>query len=142
MWQATGKSSGSPGSRRAGAAAAAPVLWWAVTAVAWPGQAAPGMSPEEAAAVMARTRQWVRGYFETLPNFTCRKTIQVFVVPAIRKPELRDWAIEIPKWVVSKRSRNNDESEWLVRMVKGGRESYEWVGGSKRGHGWGFSVIG
>jgi hypothetical protein len=55
------------------------------------------MSREEAAAVIARTRQWVRGYIDTLPNFTCRKTIRVFVVPAMRKPELRDWAVEIPK---------------------------------------------
>ena len=136
----TAGSAGPSRSRRCGSAAGAAALWWVLTAVASPGLAlgAPGMSREEADAVIARTRQWVAGYLETLPNFTCRKTIRVFVVPAMRKPELRDWAIEIPKWVVSKRSRNNDESEWLVRMVKGGRESYEWVGGSKRGHGWGF----
>ena len=43
------------------------------------------MSREEAAAVISRTRQWVQGYMESLPNFTCRKTVRVFVVPAILK---------------------------------------------------------
>ena len=118
------------------------MLWLAMTAIASPVLVlgASGMSREAAAAVIARTRQWVRGYMESLPNLTCRKTIRVFVVPAIRKPELRDWAAEIPKWVISKRGGKPriDESEWLVRMVKGGRESYEWIGGNRRGHGWGF----
>lgn len=115
-------------------------LWLALAEMASPGLAATGMSREEAAAVIARTRQWVQGYMESLPNFTCRKTIRVFVVPAIRKPELRHWAVEIPKWVLSRRGGKPriDESEWLVRMVKGGRESYEWIGGNQRGHGWGF----
>ena len=147
MRQSSGKASGpavdpagSFRERRSGGAATVAALWLAVTAVTCPGLAAPGMSREEAAAVIARTRQWVQGYMESLPNFTCRKAIRVFVVPAIRKPELRDWAVEIPKWVVSKRGGKPrvDESEWLVRMVKGGRESYEWISGNQRGHGWGF----
>jgi hypothetical protein len=174
MWQATGKSSGSagsPGSRRAGAAAGAAVLWWAVTAGAAQGQAAAGMSREEAAAVIARTRQWVGGYLETLPNFTCRKTNRIFMGPAIRKPKLRKWAKEMPDWTRSKhrwerrRVRTNTrgaqsigrsssssmplkplkgghrkihESEWLVRMVKGERESYEWIRGSTDGYGRGY----
>lgn len=107
MWQATGKSSGSagpPGSRRAGAAAGAAVLWWVLTAVASQGLAlgAPGMSREEAAAVIARSHQWVAGYLETLPNFTYRKTIRVFVGLVIRKPKLRKWAQEMPDWTRSK----------------------------------------
>lgn len=147
MCQASGKASGptvgSAGSfrgRRNSGAVAVAALWLALTAAASPGLAAPGMSPEETAAVIARTRQWVQGYMESLPNFTCRKTIRVFVVPAMRKPELRDWAVEIPKWVISRRGGKPriDESEWLVRMVKGGRESYEWISGNQRGHGWGF----
>jgi len=115
-------------------------FWLTLTAMALPGLAGTGMSREEAAAVIARTRQWVEGYMESLPNFTCRKTVRVLVVPAMRKPELRDWAVEIPKWVISSRGGKPriDESEWLVRMVKGGRESYEWIGGNQRGHGWGF----
>lgn len=147
MRQASGKASGPTagsagisGGRPNGGAAAVAAFWLALTAMASPGLAAPGMSREEAAAVIARTRQWVQGYIETLPNFTCRKTIRVFVVPAIRKPELREWAVEIPKWVISRRGGKprTDQSEWLVRMVKGGRESYEWIGGNQRGHGWGF----
>ena len=167
MWQATGKSSGSagsPGSRRAGAAAGAAVLWWAVTAGASQGQAA-GMSREEAAAVIARSHQWVQGYKEALPNITCRKTFRIFVVPAIRKPKLRKWAKEMPKWAIGKtrknlravnlsrapRSRSASrtvglerkigkihESEWLVRMVKGEGESYEWIRGSTDGYGRGY----
>ncbi len=119
MWQATGKSSGSagpPGSRRAGAAAGAAVLWWAVTAVASQGLAlgAPGMSREEADAVIARSHQWVQGYKEALPNITCRKTIRVFVGPVIRKPKLRKWAQEMPNWTRENTERivravNNDE---------------------------------
>ena len=143
MWQATGKSSGSagpPGSRRAGAAAGAAVLWWVLTAVASQGLAlgAPGMSREEADAVIARSHQWVAGYLETLPNFTCRKTIRVFVVPAIRKPEcesgpkrcLGDRDGSPNEGCVSARGagiNDTEDREWLVRMVKGGRESYEWV---------------
>ena len=176
MWQATGKSSGSagpPGSRRAGAAAGAAVLWWAVTAVASQGLAlgAPGMSREEADAVIARSHQWVQGYKEALPNITCRKTIRVFVGPVIRKPKLRKWAQEMPDWTRSKhrwerrRVRTNTrgaqsigrsssssmplnplkpgyrkihESEWLVRMVKGEGESYEWIRGSTDGYGRGY----
>ncbi len=147
MRQASGKASGptvdwagSSRARRNGGAAAVGAFWWVLTAVGSPGLAATGMSPEEAAAVIARTRQWVEGYMESLPNFTCRKAVRVVVVPAIRKPELRDWAVEIPKWVLSRRGAKPriDESEWLVRMVKGGRESYEWIGGNQRGHGWGF----
>lgn len=120
--------------------AAVAAFWLALTAMASPVLAGTGMGREEAAAVIARTRQWVQGYMESLPNFTCRKTVRVFVVPAMRKPELRDWAVEIPKWVISSRGGKPriDESEWLVRMVKGGRESYEWIGGNQRGHGWGF----
>ena len=173
MWQATGKpsgSAGSPGSRRAGAAAGAAVLWWAVTAGASQGQAA-GMSREEAAAVIARTRQWVRGYVESLPNFTCRKTYRVFLGSAIRKPKLAKWAKELPGWTRSKhrwerrRVKTNTrgaqsigrsstptlplgnlkprqgkihESEWLVRMVQGEGESYEWVRGSSEGYGRGY----
>ena len=147
MRQASGKASGptdgSAGAsraRRIGAAAAVATLWLALVEMASPGLAATGMSREEAGTVIDRTRQWVQGYMESLPNFTCRKTIRVFVVPAIRRPELRDWAVEIPKWVLSSRGGKPriDESEWLVRMVKGGRESYEWIGGNQRGHGWGF----
>lgn len=149
MRQASGKaSSPTAGSvrsscgRRSGEAAVVAALCWVLTVAGFPGAAlgASGMSPEEAAAVIARTRQWVQGYMESLPNFTCRKTIRVFVVPAIRKPDLRDWAVEIPRWVMSKRGGKPrvDESDWRVRMVKGGRESYEWISGNKRGHGWGF----
>ena len=139
----SGPTVGSAGASRGsgiGGAAAVAALWLALTAVASPGPAATGMSREEADAVIARTGQWVQGYMESLPNFTCRKAVRVFVVPAIRKPELRDWAVEIPKWVLSRRGGKPriDESEWLVRMVKGGRESYEWIGGNQRGHGWGF----
>ena len=147
MRQASGKASGptvgSAGSsrfRRSSGAAAVAALWMALTALASPGLAASGMSREEAAAVIARTRQWVQGYMDSLPNFTCRKTVRVIVVPAMRKPELRDWAVEIPKWVLSRRGGKPriNESEWRVRMLKGGRESYEWIGGNQRGHGWGF----
>ena len=147
MRQASGKASGptvgSAGSsrfRRSSGAAAVAALWMALAALASPGLAASGMSREEAAAVIARTRQWVQGYMDSLPNFTCRKTVRVIVVPAMRKPELRDWAVEIPKWVLSRRGGKPriNESEWRVRMLKGGRESYEWIGGNQRGHGWGF----
>lgn len=142
--RASGPTDGSAGSSRArrigSAAAGFAALWLALAEMASLGLAATGMSQEEAAAVIARTCQWVQGYMDSLPNFTCRKTIRVFVVPAIRRPELRDWAVEIPKWVRSSRGGKPriDESEWLVRMVKGGRESYEWIGGNQRGHGWGF----
>jgi hypothetical protein len=123
------------------------------------------MSREEAAAVIARSHQWVQGYKEALPNITCRKTFRIFVVPAIRKPKLRKWAKEMPKWAIGKtrknlravnlsrapRSRSASrtvglerkigkfhESEWLVRMVKGERESYEWIRGSTDGYGRGY----
>lgn len=149
MRKASGKASGltvglarSSRRRRNGEASAVAALCWVLASVAFPGPAfgASGMTREEAAAVIARTRQWVQGYMESLPNFTCRKTIRVFVVPAMRKPDLRDWAVDIPKWVISKRGGKPrvDESKWLVRMVTGGRESYEWIGGNQRGHGWGF----
>ena len=89
-------------------AAGAAALWWAVTAVASPGLAlgAPGMSREEADAVIARSHQWVQGYKEALPNITCRKTFRIFVVPAIRKPKLRKWAKEMPKWAIGKTRKN------------------------------------
>lgn len=146
-------------------------LWLAVTVMASPGLAAPGMSQEEAAAVIARTRQWVQGYMESLPNFTCRKTYQVFMGPPIKRPTLAKWAKKLPGWTRSQhrwkrqqvktrtrgaqsigrsssasrtmsplkpRHRKLHESEWLVRMVQGEGESYEWVGGSSEGLGRGY----
>ena len=102
---------------------------------------------------------------ESLPNFTCRKAFRVFAVPAIRKPKLRNWAKEMPKWAIGKTGKNLrgvnlnrmprsgaasrtmgrekrigriHESEWLVRMVKGGGESYEWMRGGRDGYGQGY----
>ena len=133
-----GAFTGSPGGPFWGASAAwvsgtmmLLMIWLGMTATASPVlvPAAPGMSREEAAAVIARTRQWVQGFLESLPNFTCRKNMRVFVVPAMRKPELSDWAVEIPKWVISSRGGKPriDESVCLVRTVRRGRESYEWI---------------
>ena len=171
MRQASGKASGptvgSAGAsraRRIGAAAVA-TLWLALAVMASQGLAATGMSREEAAAVIARTRQWVQGYMESLPNFTCRKSFRVFVGPAIRKPKLRKWAKAMPKWMIgdsgkhlrgvnlSREARSRaasrmmgserrigtiHESEWLVRMVQGEGESYEWIRGGRDGYGQGY----
>ena len=147
--------------------------WLAMTAIASPVLVvgASGMSRETAAAVISRTRQWVRGYMESLPNFTCRKTYRVCVGPVVKKPKLAKWAKELPGWTRSQhrwerqRVRTNTrgaqsigrssssnmplgrlkpghrkihESEWLVRMVQGKGESYEWVRGSSEGYGRGY----
>ncbi len=172
MRQASGKASGpivgsvrSASGRRSSGAVAVAALWLALTAMASPGLSAPGMSREEAAAVIARTRQWVQGYKEALPNFTCRKSFRVFVGPAIRKAKLRKWAKEMPKWMIGesgkhlrgvnlsratrsraasrtmgreKRIGRIHESEWLVRMVQGEGESYEWIRGGRDGYGQGY----
>ena len=121
-------------------------------------------------AVIAKTRVWVQGYMESLPNFTCQKPHRVFMGPVIGKPKLRKWAVEMPKWVTAKprwerpriklRTQGAQsigrsgspmglgilkagigkvhESEWLVRMVKGQQESYEWIKGDRHGYGWGY----
>ena len=178
MRQASGKatcptvgSAGFSSRRLSGFGPAVAALWLGLAAMASPGLAAPGMSPEEAAAVIARTRQWVQGYMESLPNFTCRKTYRVFVGPVIRKPKLRKWAKEMPDWMRSKHRwkrqrvrpsttgvqsigrsssssmplrplkgahRKIHESEWLVRMATGEKESYEWIRGNIDGYGRGY----
>lgn len=144
------------------------MFWLAMTVVVLPEASAqsPKRSSEDASAVIARARQWAQGYLEALPNFTCRKTNRIFMGPAIPKPKLREWVLKMPRWANSKqaawrrerprvympgvkrrggstlgpkgRNRKIHESEWLVRMVKGEGENYEWIRGSRDGYGRGY----
>ena len=140
----------------------------AMSVVALPEASAqsPKRSSEDASAVIARARQWAQGYLEALPNFTCRKTNRIFMGPAIPKPKLQEWVLKMPRWANSKQgawrrerprvympgvkrrggstlgpkgsNRRIHDSEWLVRMVKGEGESYEWIRGSRDGYGRGY----